>query len=98
MYRYTTPTLQFKLPFDASELTEAYITLIQKNITIEKSLSDCTKDEQTLSLVLTQEETGRLEAQRGTAVQLRCKDGSGKAYASKVFNIKIDDVLKEGEI
>ena len=98
MYRYTTPTLVFKLPFEASELTEAYITLEQKNVTIEKGLSDCMQDEKTLSLVLSQEETGQLEAQRGTAVQLRCKDGSGKVYASKIFNIQIDDVLKEGEI
>ncbi len=98
MFRYTTPTLVFKLPFEASELIEAYITLEQKNVTIEKGLSDCTQNENTLSLVLSQEETGQLEAQRGTAVQLRCKDNSGKAYASKIFNLKIDDVLKEGKI
>ena len=98
MFRYTTPTLLFKLPFEASELTEAYITLVQKNKTIEKVLSDCTTDEQNLCLVLTQEETGQLEAQRDTQVQLRCKDGSGKVYASKVFKIQIDEVLKEGEI
>lgn len=98
MFRYTTPTLLFKLPFEASELTEAYITLVQKSKTIEKALSDCTTEGQELCLVLTQEETGQLEAQRDTQVQLRCKDTSGKAYASKVFTIRIDDVLKEGEI
>lgn len=98
MIRYTTPTLTFNLPFEVSYLSDAYVTIVQSNKIIEKSYSDCTVQDKTLSVTLTQEETGSLVAERDAKVQLRCKGTDGKAYASQEFQIKIDDVLKSGAI
>lgn len=98
MIRYTTPTLTFNLPFEASYLSDAYVTIVQSNKTIEKVYSDCTLQDKTLSVTLTQEETGSLVPERDAKVQLRCKGTDGKAYASQEFQIRIDDVLKSGAI
>lgn len=98
MIRYTTPTLTFKLPFEASYLTVAYITIEQRDKTLEKTLEDCELGEKQISVALTQEDTGELEAKANTFVQLRCKGTDGKAYASRKFKIEIDDVLKDGVI
>lgn len=97
MYKYTTPTLIFTLPFEASYLTEAFVTIRQNSVTIEKSLADCVLFEKQLKVTLTQTETGSLST--GTAkVQLRCKGNDEKAYASVEKKVEIRDVLKAGEI
>ncbi len=98
MIRYTTPTLTFKLPFESSYVAAAYITIEQRNFTLEKTLDDCEVGDDSLSVTLTQEDTGDLEAKTETLVQLRCKGTDSKAYASKKFKIEIDDVLKDGII
>lgn len=98
MIRYTTPTITFSLPFEASYLTAAYITIVQRDITIDKSLDDCTASDQTLSVMLSQEETSKLKADRTTKIQLRCVGSDGKAYASQQFDLKVEEVLREGVI
>ncbi len=98
MIRYTTPTLTFKLPFESSYVTTAFVTIEQRNLSIEKTLDDCEVGDDTITLTLSQEDTGKLEAKTETLVQLRCKGTDGKAYASKKFKIEVDDVLKDGII
>ncbi len=98
MIRYTTPTITFDLPFEASYLTGAYITIVQQDVSLEKTLEDCTASEKTLSVTLTQEETGTLKAHRTATIQLRCLGSDGKAYASQQFELGIEDVLKKGVI
>jgi molybdopterin-biosynthesis enzyme MoeA-like protein len=98
MIRYTTPTLIFKLPFEASYLSNAYITIKQSDATIEKTLDDCTLSEKTLSVILTQEDTGKLAAGKETRLQVRCTGNDNKKYASKIKKLRVDDVLKEGVI
>lgn len=98
MIRYTTPTITFNLPFEASYLTAAYITIVQKDILIDKTLSDCVASDQTLSVTLSQEETGKLKADHPTKIQIRCVGDDGKAYASQQFKLEVKDVLKEGVI
>ena len=98
MIRYTTPTITFSLPFEASYLTAAYITINQQTRLFEKTLDDCTISGDTLSVALTQEETGNMKAGMPVKVQLRCIGNDGKAYASKQFKLEIEDVLREGVI
>lgn len=98
MIRYTTPTLKFKLPFEANYLTAAFITLSQRNSCIEKSIDECTLAGKEISCKLTQEDTGKLVISEYAYVQLRCKGKDGKAYASKKFKVEIEDVLKAGAI
>lgn len=96
MTRYTTPTLTWALPFEASYIAAAAITIKQGDIIIEKALSDCTASDSTLSCTLTQEESGKFVADRSAKVQLRCVGTDGKAYASNVETLNVSDVLKEG--
>lgn len=73
MIRYTTPTLKFKLPFEANYLTVAFITLSQRNSCIEKSIDEFTLVGKEISCELTQEDTGKLVTSEYAYVQLRCK-------------------------
>ena len=97
MIRYTTPTITFSLPFEASYLTAACISLLQGGSTaVDKTLADCETSEKTLSITLSQEETAGFAAGTPVKVQLRCVGNDGKAYASRQFRLNVDDVLKEG--
>lgn len=96
MIRYTTPTITFSLPFEASYLTAAYINFLQGSTAVDKTLADCETSEKTLSITLSQEETAGFAAGTPVKVQLRCVGNDGKAYASRQFRLDVDDVLKEG--
>lgn len=99
MYRGTTPTLSFELPFDVSEATSLYITISQRydNIQIEKSLEDCSVDGTIATVSLTQEETLRLVPDKPVFIQVRVvKDGV--AMASDMIKTTVKDVLKDGVI
>lgn len=99
MHRYTTPTLQFDLPIETSTLEECYVTIKQsEGILIEKQLAEMTAEDKTLKLTLTQEETALLKANEYMYIQLRCKDEKANAYASKIFKVAAEQVLKEGVI
>lgn len=98
MIRYTTPTLKFKTAFAANDISNASITVKQKYKKIEKALSDCSVSDNYISVNLTQEDTGTLDANRETYVQLRVRTSDGKAFASQLFPISVEDVLKEGII
>lgn len=101
MYRGTTPTLKFTLPFAASTLDEIWITLGQlgKEV-LTKTKTSCTIDGKTVSVTLTQEDTLKLTAYRNepTLIQIRIKTNDGTALASKVFTVPTENILKDGVI
>lgn len=99
MVRGTTPTLEFTLPFDTSLLTAAFITLAQSGrVIIDKSLADCTCSGQTLTLVLTQEETLKFDTRHSTEIQVRVKTAEGNALASRIITENTYNILKDGVI
>lgn len=99
MYRYTTPTLVFNLPIETDILEEAFITLTQfDDVVVEKELAEMVKEEKTLKVTLSQAETSKIKSYGYLQVQLRCKDDKGNAYASKIFKVEVNTVLKEGAI
>ncbi len=98
MYRYTTQDLIFTLPIESSIITEAYVTIQQLDLVIEKSIKDMTKDGKNLKLHLTQEETGKFRPKKSCKVQLRVKDKNNNAYASEEFKFEVKNVIKEGVI
>lgn len=103
MYRGTTPTLTFTLPFDVSELAVYYITIAQqygKSIStiIEKSTEDCTEDGQVITCVLTQEDTLKLYGEGKVLIQVRARTAGGTALASKMFQTTAAEILKDGVI
>ena len=97
MYRGTTPTLTFTLPFEASTLSEYWVTVSQRydNIRIDKDSSDCTASGSTITVTLTQEETLRLVPDKPAGIQLRVLTSDGDAMASEVFTTMVREVLRE---
>lgn len=96
MYRGTTPTLSFKLPFDTSDLSAAWVTLAQDGrVIIDKPISDCVLEGNVLAVTLTQEETLKLTAENRTEVQLRVKTTDGIAMASTIWRVETEKILKD---
>lgn len=96
MYRGTTPTLSFKLPFDTSDLSAAWVTLAQDGrVIIDKPMSDCVLEGNVLAVTLTQEETLKLTAENRTEVQLRVKTTDGIAMASTIWRLETEKILKD---
>lgn len=99
MYRGTTPTLKFTLPFDTSELAAAWVTLAQSGkVVIDKPMTDCVLDGYTLSVTLTQQETIKLTAENRTDIQLCVRTTDGAALASAIFREETDRILKDGVV
>lgn len=99
MYRGTTPTLKFTLPFEASTLTAAYISIEQnRRVIVEKSIEDCTLSGNIISVSLTQEETLKMGVSDRTEIQLRVRLVDGSALASQIFTVPTYRILKDGVI
>ena len=101
LIRGTTPTLEFKLPFDTSLIAEMYITITQNGVTVlEKNLSDCNCSGTLVLLTLTQEDTLRLkqQPQSNNEMQIRVRTTAGEALASDIMSVYVGKILKEGVI
>ena len=99
MIRGTTPTLEFTLPFDTRLLSDAYVTFAQnKQVVLDKKLSECQCSDNKLIVKLTQEETLRLKCNCLVEMQIRAKDLSGNAVASDIMVESPDRILKDGVI
>ena len=95
MYRVTTPTHNFNLPFDANTMQKFVLTYKQGNRTIvEKTENDSgvERSGKKLIVTLTQEETSMFCNAARTSVQLRAKIGD-KVLASNIIEITVSDVL-----
>ena len=99
MIRGTTPTLEFSIPFDTSEIAEAFVTLSQNDtVIVDKPLEDCKCDAQKLSVRLTQEDTLKLSCDCNTDIQIRIRTKAGDALASDIARVNTDRILKDGVI
>lgn len=99
MYRGTTPTLKFSLPFDVSFIDVVWVTFSQKNkeiFTIETE--DCVLEEKTITMELTQNQTLRLQGKDEVEIQVRILTHEGEALASNIFKTTVKRILKDGEI
>ena len=99
MIRGTTPTLEFVIPFDTSQLAEAFVTLSQnESVVLDKALEECSCNENKLSVKLTQEETLKLQCDCITEIQIRARTIAGDAIASNIMRVNTGRILKEGVI
>lgn len=99
MIRGTTPKLEFALPFDVSQIAEAYITFVQNNaIVLDKALKDCQAEGNTLTLHFTQEETLKLSAGKAVEIQVRVKTNFDEALASNIIRVNTERILRDGVI
>jgi hypothetical protein len=99
MIRGTTPTLQFILPLDTSQLAEAFVTIAQNGVVvIDKQLSDCECSQNGLTTKLTQEETLKLECDCVSEIQIRARTLDGNAIASNIIRVNTERILRDGVI
>ena len=73
MYRGTTPTITFTLPFDGSGITVLNLCFAQKGeVILEKTLQDCVMEGSTLQVRLSEAETLLFDHRKGMVeMQLR---------------------------
>lgn len=95
MYRFTTPTHRFQLDgINAADVQKIRITYVQGCKTVlEKTEADCTKDGNTVSVKLTQEDTALFRHCDEAQVQMRVRLNDGSVLSTKKFNVSIQDVL-----
>lgn len=101
MFRGTTPTLVFKLPFDPKILSDVYITFVQENqMKLEKVIQDCElgSENKEIRVKLTQEDTLILAEEQYVYIQIRAKTQDGTAVASDIIRSFVAKILKDGEI
>ena len=76
MIRGTTPRIIYKFPFDVASITQIRIYFTQGNRTIiVKDESDCTFEDNTVSVTLTEEETFKFSAKKRIDVNARFATG-----------------------
>lgn len=104
MYRGSTPTFSFELPFASSEvdMDKSLITFEQDDeVVLEKTLNECVRDGRVYHLTLTQEESFEFETGRAN-VQINLIMVSGQRLPSQEFKLKIvrnlhDEVIEVAE-
>lgn len=99
MIRGTTPTHIFDTDISLVSAQEIYVTYVQGDTRLEKTIEDVKVTDDTLELELTQEETLMFAADNYKAqVQIRAKFPDGTAVASNIMHMIVSPILKEGVI
>lgn len=94
MYRVTTPTHIFILPFDTALIDKLVLTYKQSGKTvIEKTEADVTLEGNRVSVTFTQQETALFKADTAK-VQMRVKTGE-KVIASNILSVNVNEVLNK---
>lgn len=98
MRRGTTPTLTISTDIDLREASNFYLTFKQGDKKIfEKTLSDVTITENSVSVWLTQRNTLALQDGEYVNFQIRATLGDQKV-ASNIMSAKVEEILRGGEI
>lgn len=98
MYRGSTPTLTFALPFATEIIDNAYISFAQYGaVKIEKQLDECVCSENNLSVTLSQAETLRLKSGSAVEIQISVRI-ENKVMRSQIISTSVERILKDGEI
>lgn len=96
--RGTTTEIQYSFDqVSVADITVCYLTLKQGSLIIEKTLTDATVGESTLTWRLTQAETLQFNDSEVIESQIRYI-ANGEAYVSKVGKADSYRILKDGEI
>ena len=97
MYRGTTPTITFTLPFDCGNITMLNLCFAQRGeIILEKDLYACEISGNTLQVELTEEDTLRFEA-NNAMVEMQLRIGCGETrLASDIMRMSVKQIIKEG--
>lgn len=96
--RGTTPTLTFTLPFPTEDVVVAHVAFGQKGeVVLEKEMGadGCECKDGKIIVVLTQEETLRLQPCCNVDIQIRLKTEYGDVLASRPITTFIEDVIQD---
>lgn len=98
MYRGTTPTLTFTLPFSTRNIDNAYVSFAQRGaIVVDKPLSECTLNGNNLIVTLSQEETLSLKSGLSVEIQISVRIGDS-VMRSSIMTTTVKRILKDEEI
>lgn len=96
MYRGTTPTLVFTLPFDAGKISVLNIAFAQdRKVVLEKTLGDCQISGEQISVKLTEADTLKFSHESILEIQMRCVY-DGNRMASDIIHATVERILKDG--
>lgn len=95
MKRGTTPTHIFEFPFETELISKLKIIYAQDDVVIFcKTEADCTLEEQTASVRLTQEETLKFDCKKSVQIQVRVLTKGGDALVSPIRLYSVDKCLE----
>lgn len=94
MIQGTTPTHVFTLPFSTENLKEIRIIYAQdNNVILTKTAADCTLENDTATVKLTQAETLLFEARKHVQIQVRVLTAMGDALTSNIEHVSVGKCL-----
>lgn len=95
MYRASTPTHYFRLPYEPEEIEEIWLNYEQNGRKIlKKTMADLTYADDIWSIRLTQEETNLFSDALAMA-QIRVLLNNGDSFPSEKFRLAVHDVLDD---
>lgn len=99
MIQFTTPTHIFNVNIDLTNADVIFVTYKQDNNTVvEKNKPDLEITENSVTLRLTQEDTGKFIYAQPVEIQIRARFFDGTAVASNIMRTTVERVLKDGVI
>ncbi len=102
MFRGSTPTLTFNIPFDVSLIQNLFVSVKQTVgndvIQVDKTIDQCELNENVITCKLSQEDTLKFDECRNAFVQLRVLTKDNTSHVSDVFKVLVGELLKEGVI
>jgi hypothetical protein len=94
MKRGTTPTHIFTIPFDTSLISDLRISYAQNGEEIVcKCKNDCTLEEKTITVELSQEDTFKFECYKQIRIQVRVLTTGGEVLNSDVILLSVGECL-----
>lgn len=95
MKKFTTPTNIFEVNKDLTDAVLVYLSYAQNGeVVIEKAKEDLTIEPETITVQLTQEETGKLDAKYNVQMEITAKWPDGSRYTSNRMTAPVDRVIK----
>lgn len=99
MKRGTTPIHEFTVDMDLTNAVVVYVTYNQGSQTVlEKTIEEMDITPEKISYRLTQKETLKFKSTLPVEIQIRCRMLDDTAYETDIINVKVDKLLKQGEI
>lgn len=94
--RGTTPTHNFNLTIDTSEIKTARVIYSQGNkVVFKKEHGDCKMEGKTVSVTLTQEDTFSLSHNEMAQIQIRILTNGGDCPDTPIYSVPVEKCLDD---